>query len=157
MSVTVLKVMLFEGNASLSSGTNIKKEGRIPLRRSQISKISISASHLSLYGAAIPCAPRHEDRLVSGGIAPCILNLGRSWRWVVSFRPKRVYSGNPLDARQSAPEQGRTPCCSGFSAIQTVACRSTREEHRLSVFENGADENICTQDLWNSWRLQTFA
>jgi hypothetical protein len=30
-------------------------------------------------------APRHEEVLGSGGIAPCILDLGIRWRWVVNF------------------------------------------------------------------------
>jgi len=31
------------------------------------------------------CVPRHEDIWGSRGIAPCILNLGSRWWWVVSF------------------------------------------------------------------------
>jgi len=27
----------------------------------------------------------------SGGIAPCILNFGTIWRWVVSFTPWPIY------------------------------------------------------------------
>jgi len=30
-------------------------------------------------------APRHEDVWESGGIAPCILNLGTRWRWVTGL------------------------------------------------------------------------
>jgi len=26
------------------------------------------------------------------GTAPCILNLGTRWRWVVSFMPQQLYS-----------------------------------------------------------------
>jgi hypothetical protein len=33
-------------------------------------------------------ARRHEGILGSGGIAPCILDLGTRWRWVVSFMPR---------------------------------------------------------------------
>jgi len=29
---------------------------------------------------------------VSGGIAPCILNLGTGCRWVVSFTPRPFYA-----------------------------------------------------------------
>jgi hypothetical protein len=36
-------------------------------------------------------APRHEDVLGSGGIAPRILNPGTRWRWVVSFTPRPLY------------------------------------------------------------------
>jgi hypothetical protein len=36
-------------------------------------------------------APRHEGVLGSGGIAPCILDLGTRWRWVVSFTPRSLY------------------------------------------------------------------
>jgi len=32
-------------------------------------------------------APRHEDVLESGGIAPSILNVGTTWRWANSFTP----------------------------------------------------------------------
>jgi hypothetical protein len=32
----------------------------------------------------------------SGGIAPCILNLGTRWRWVVSFTSQQLYPRYPL-------------------------------------------------------------
>jgi len=35
--------------------------------------------------------PRHEDVLETGDIAPCILNLGTRWAWVVSFTPRPLY------------------------------------------------------------------
>jgi hypothetical protein len=49
-------------------------------------------------------APRHEDVLGSGGIAPRILNLGTRWRWVVGFTPRPLYPQGkspryPLDRR----------------------------------------------------------
>jgi hypothetical protein len=36
-------------------------------------------------------APRHEDVLGSGSIAPRILDLGTRWRWVVSFTLQPLY------------------------------------------------------------------
>jgi hypothetical protein len=33
-------------------------------------------------------APLHENVLGSGGIAPRFLDLGTTWRWVVSFAPE---------------------------------------------------------------------
>jgi hypothetical protein len=43
----------------------------------------------------------------SGGIAPCILDLGTKWRWVVSLTPQPLYLQGksrlcPLDRRQSS-------------------------------------------------------
>jgi len=38
-------------------------------------------------------APHHEDIRGSGGIAPCIFNLGNGWRLVVSFTPLPLYLG----------------------------------------------------------------
>jgi len=35
-------------------------------------------------------APRHEDVLGSGGIAPRT-DLSTRWRWVVSFTPRPIY------------------------------------------------------------------
>jgi hypothetical protein len=42
-------------------------------------------------------APRHEDVWGSGCIDPRFLDLGTSWRWVVSFTPR------PLYPRERAP------------------------------------------------------
>jgi hypothetical protein len=44
----------------------------------------------------------------SGGIAPCILDLGSRWRGVVSFMPQPLYSQGkklwyPLDRRLGGP------------------------------------------------------
>jgi hypothetical protein len=36
--------------------------------------------------------PLYEEVRRSGGIAPCIINLGIRWRWVVSFTPWLFYS-----------------------------------------------------------------
>jgi hypothetical protein len=36
-------------------------------------------------------APRHVDVRGSGGIAPCILNLGTRLNWMVSFTPRPLY------------------------------------------------------------------
>jgi hypothetical protein len=36
-------------------------------------------------------APRQDDVLGSGDIAPPILDLGNRWRWVVSFTPRPLY------------------------------------------------------------------
>jgi hypothetical protein len=49
-------------------------------------------------------APGHEGVLGSGDIAPCILDLGTRWRWVVSFMPQPLYPQGkspwyPLDRR----------------------------------------------------------
>jgi hypothetical protein len=50
-------------------------------------------------------APCHEGILGSGGIAPCILDLGIRWKWVVSFMPQLLYPPQgkslwyPLDRR----------------------------------------------------------
>jgi hypothetical protein len=64
-------------------------------------------------------APRHEGVLGSGGIAPCILDLGTRWRWVVSFMPRSLYPQGKspwysLDRRWwgerfQAPTGARTP------------------------------------------------
>jgi hypothetical protein len=45
----------------------------------------------------------------SGGIAPCILDLGSRWRWVVSFTPRPLYPQGkrpwyPLDRRMGGPQ-----------------------------------------------------
>jgi hypothetical protein len=50
----------------------------------------------------------------SGGISPCILNFGTTWRWVVSFMPQPIYPQGkspwyPLDRRLGgASEQAWT-------------------------------------------------
>jgi hypothetical protein len=61
----------------------------------------------SIKGKFVPVlneAPRHEDVLGSGGIAPHIFDLGTTWRWVVSFTPRPLYLQGkipwyPLDRR----------------------------------------------------------
>jgi hypothetical protein len=45
----------------------------------------------------------------SGGITPCILNLGTRWRWMVSFTPWALYTRGkspryPLDRRFGGPQ-----------------------------------------------------
>jgi hypothetical protein len=59
-------------------------------------------------------APRHEDILGSGDIAPRILDLGTRWRWVVSFTSRPLYPQGkspwyPLDRRlgESQSRSGR--------------------------------------------------
>jgi hypothetical protein len=52
---------------------------------------------------------RHKGVLGSGGIAPCILDLGTRWRWVVSFTTQSLYSQGkgpwcPLDRSLSGPQ-----------------------------------------------------
>jgi len=47
----------------------------------------------------------------SGGIVPCIPNLGTRWIWVVSFTPWPLYSRTkspcyPLDRRLGGPQIG---------------------------------------------------
>jgi hypothetical protein len=47
--------------------------------------------------------------------------------------------------------------CSGFLAIQTAACRFTREEHRLRVFENRVMRRIFRpkrDEVTGEWRKQ---
>jgi len=51
----------------------------------------------------------HEEVLGSGGIAPCILNLGTRWRWVVSSTPRLLYPRRkslrfPLDRSLGGPQ-----------------------------------------------------
>jgi hypothetical protein len=53
-------------------------------------------------------APRHKEVLGSGGTAPRILDLGSSWKWVVSFAPRPLYLQGkspryPLDRRLGGP------------------------------------------------------
>jgi hypothetical protein len=38
-------------------------------------------------------APRHKDILGSGGIAPCILDLGIRWKWVQFHAPAALPPG----------------------------------------------------------------
>jgi hypothetical protein len=45
----------------------------------------------------------------SGGIAPCIPNLGARWRWVISFTSRPLHPWYPLDRRLGGP-QNRTGC-----------------------------------------------
>jgi len=45
----------------------------------------------------------------SGGIAPHILDVGTTWRWVVSFTPRPLYTQGkspryPLDRRLGGPQ-----------------------------------------------------
>jgi hypothetical protein len=54
-------------------------------------------------------APRHEDVLGSGGIAPRIFDLITRWRRVVSFTPRPLYPHgknpwNPFDRRLGEPQ-----------------------------------------------------
>jgi hypothetical protein len=58
-------------------------------------------------------APRHEGVLGEWGIAPHILDLGTSWRWVDSFTLRQLYPQGkipwyPLDRRLGGPQS-----CSG--------------------------------------------
>jgi hypothetical protein len=59
-------------------------------------------------------APRREDVLGSGGIAPRILDLGTRWRWVASLTSRPLYPQGkspwyPLDKRLGGP-QSRSGC-----------------------------------------------
>jgi hypothetical protein len=54
-------------------------------------------------------APRHEDVLGNGGIAPCIFYLGTRSRWVVNFTLRPFYPQGkspwyPLDRRLGGPQ-----------------------------------------------------
>jgi hypothetical protein len=56
-----------------------------------------------------PCAPHHEGVWGSGCIEPHFLDLGTSWRWVVSFTPRPLYPWGkspryPLDRRLGVPQ-----------------------------------------------------
>jgi hypothetical protein len=83
-------------------------------------------------------ALRHEDVWRSGCIDPRILDLGTSWRWVVSFTFRPLYSRGKsprylLDMRlagpqsQSARREGETKLDSNSdsSGVQPVASRYT--------------------------------
>jgi hypothetical protein len=55
--------------------------------------------------------PKHHaiKHVWSGGTAPCILNLGTRWRWMVSFTPRPLYPREkspwyPLDRRLGGPK-----------------------------------------------------
>jgi hypothetical protein len=53
------------------------------------------------------CLTKHhviKTYWMSGGIAPCILDLGTRRRWVVSFTPWPLYSRYPLDRRPAGPQ-----------------------------------------------------
>jgi hypothetical protein len=55
-------------------------------------------------------ALRHEGVWGSGCIDPHILDVGTSWRWVVSFIPRQIYPWRnspryPLDRRQGGPHK----------------------------------------------------
>jgi len=54
-------------------------------------------------------APRHEDVLEVGGIAPRILDFGTKWRLVINFTPRPLYLQGksllyPLDRRLGGPQ-----------------------------------------------------
>jgi hypothetical protein len=58
--------------------------------------------YVCLWKCKVVPVPRHEHVLGSGGTAPCILNLGTRWKWMVSFTPQPLYPRrknpwNPLD------------------------------------------------------------
>jgi hypothetical protein len=87
----------------------------------------------------------------SGGITPCILDLGTRWRWVVSFTPRPLYLqgkspwyplDRKLDGPQSRPGRGgeekNSQPLPGLEPpiIQPVAQRYTIELFRF-FFVNG--------------------
>jgi hypothetical protein len=91
-------------------------------------------------------APHHEGVLGTGGIAPCILDLGTSWRTVVSFTPLPLYPQGknpkyPLHRRLGGPqnrsglggEEKNSWLLRGLKPpiIQSVAQRFTAEISRL--------------------------
>jgi hypothetical protein len=49
-------------------------------------------------------ALRHEGVWGSGCIYPHFLDLGISWRWVVSFTPRSLYTRYPLHRRMGGPQ-----------------------------------------------------
>jgi hypothetical protein len=62
--------------------------------------------------------PYHEGVLSSEGKAPCTLDLGTRWRWVISFTSLPIYpqgksSWCPLDRRLGGPQ-----CRSGLSGVE---------------------------------------
>jgi hypothetical protein len=91
-------------------------------------------------------APRHEGVLGSGVIAPCILDFGIMWRWVISFTSRPLYpqgrspsyplgrrvggpqswSGRGGEEKDSQPLQGLEP-----PIIQPIAHRYTTELSRI--------------------------
>jgi hypothetical protein len=63
----------------------------------------------------------------SGGIAPCILDIGTSWRWLVSFTPR------PLYPRERAPYTHWTRGWVGPRAgLDTVVKRKINSPYRDS-------------------------
>jgi hypothetical protein len=49
-------------------------------------------------------APRYKDAWESEIIAPRILNLGTTWKWVVRFTPRRKSSRYALDRVLGGPQ-----------------------------------------------------
>jgi len=80
---------------------------------------------------------------VNRGMAPCVLNLGTRWKWVVSFTPRPLYpcgkiSRYPSDRRLSV-SQSR----SGLDGKQRV---SKLYEHQS---QSERISNVCTP-LWST-------
>jgi hypothetical protein len=76
---------------------------------------SYTSTPAYVFTVSCPCALRHEGVWRSGCIDPHFLDLGTSWRWVVSFRPRPLYPrGNSpryaLDRRLGAPQSRSGRC-----------------------------------------------
>jgi hypothetical protein len=89
-----------------------------------------------------------------GGIAPHILDLGTSWRWVVSFTPRPLYTQGkspryPQDRRLGGPqsrsghggEENNSQLLPGLEhpIIQPIAQRYTAELSRLLDMEGSCE------------------
>jgi hypothetical protein len=73
--------------------------------------LRVSCSFGKVRSLCFNWAPRHEGVLGSGGLAPCVLELGTRWRWVVSFTPWPLYRQGkslwyPLDRRLGGSRTG---------------------------------------------------
>jgi hypothetical protein len=74
----------------------------------------------------------------SGGIAPRILDLGITWRWVVSYRPHALYSpppkgrGGGTQWRGDSVERGKFPA-PGITRTRDHPARSPELYHRETV------------------------
>jgi hypothetical protein len=73
---------------------------------------------------------RHEDMWASGGTAPHILNLGTSWRWVVSFTPR------PLYLRGKSPQYHLYRSSGGLQSLEAMA------EKKLLIALSGLEPRL---------------
>jgi hypothetical protein len=57
-----------------------------------------------MQGKKVKLSLRHEDAWGSGCIDPRFLDLGSSWKWVISFTSRPLYARYPLDRRLGGPQ-----------------------------------------------------